>query len=84
MFAGKLTKIKEYPYRAHPRSPPYTIQPATILKLSVDCINVMPYKRDNLLMTLTDFHSFFFPGTPIDKLSEVLKNSRVNLFEANG
>ncbi|XP_023317781.1 uncharacterized protein LOC106650750 isoform X1 [Trichogramma pretiosum] len=62
---------------------PYQIQKALIEDKLVPCINFKPYIYSELLMTLPDFVSEFFPTCNVDKCRQVLDVLNVELYQCN-
>ncbi|CAB0031130.1 unnamed protein product [Trichogramma brassicae] len=62
---------------------PYQIQKALIEDKLVPCINFKPYIYSELLMTLPDFVSEFFPTCNVDKCRQVLDVLNVDLYQCN-
>ncbi|XP_011634930.1 uncharacterized protein LOC105425732 isoform X4 [Pogonomyrmex barbatus] len=63
---------------------PYQIQKALIEEKMVPCINFKPYIYTELLMTLPDFISNFFPACDIDSCRQVLTDVlHIDLYQGN-
>ncbi|XP_034939021.1 uncharacterized protein [Chelonus insularis] len=64
--------------------PPYGIQKALVEEKLVPCINFKPYVYSELLMTLPDFVSQFFPACDINNCRHVLTEVLgVDLYQGN-
>ncbi|XP_012261758.1 uncharacterized protein LOC105689369 isoform X2 [Athalia rosae] len=63
---------------------PYKVQKALVDEKMVPCINAKPYIYTELLMTLPDFVSQYFPTYDIDECRQVLTNVLgVDLYQGN-
>ncbi|XP_029667339.1 uncharacterized protein LOC115238007 isoform X2 [Formica exsecta] len=63
---------------------PYQIQKALVEEKMVPCINFKPYIYTELLMTLPDFISNFFPACDIESCKQVLTDVlQIDLYQGN-
>lgn len=63
---------------------PYQIQKALVEEKMVPCINFKPYIYTELLMTLPDFISNFFPTCDIESCKQVLTDVlHIDLYQGN-
>ncbi|EFN69268.1 hypothetical protein EAG_13946 [Camponotus floridanus] len=63
---------------------PYQIQKALVEEKMVPCINFKPYIYTELLMTLPDFISNFFPACDIESCKQVLTDVlHIDLYQGN-
>jgi len=63
---------------------PYQIQKALLEEKMVPCINFKPYIYTELLMTLPDFVSNFFPACDIESCRQVLTDVlHIDLYQGN-
>lgn len=63
---------------------PYQIQKALVDEKMVPCINLKPYMYAELLMTLPDFVSNFFPACNIENCRQVLTDVlQIDLYQGN-
>ena len=83
-FPGKMTQVKEFPYERSGAQPPYKLQKALIDQKIVPCINVRPYVFHDLMMTLPDFVTHFYPELSIEKARSMLQDTlKVILYKGN-
>jgi len=83
-FPGKMTQVKEFPYERSGAQPPYKLQKALIDQKIVPCINVRPYVFRDLMMTLPDFVTHFYPELSIEKARSMLQDTlKVVLYKGN-
>lgn len=79
----KLIPIMEHP-QTQGSHQPFNIQKALVNEKMVPCINAKPYTNTELLMTLPDLVSHFFPSINEDKCRQVLQEVlKVNLYKGN-
>ncbi|KAH0955307.1 hypothetical protein HN011_003106 [Eciton burchellii] len=63
---------------------PYQIQKALVEEKMVPCINFKPYIYTELLMTLPDFISNYFPACDIDRCRQVITDVlHIDLYQGN-
>lgn len=79
-----LISIIEIPSLSTCNAPPYQVQKAYVEDKMVPCINFKPYLYSELLMTLPDFVSHFFPACDIDSCRQVLTDVlHIDLYQGN-
>lgn len=60
------------------------MQKALLSDKMVPCINAKPYINSELLMTLSDLVSYFFPSVTLPKCREILQEVlKLNLYKGN-
>ncbi|KAJ0175301.1 hypothetical protein K1T71_009442 [Dendrolimus kikuchii] len=62
---------------------PYKVQKALVENTMVPCINAKPYQYTELLMTLPDLASHFFPRVPLPTCRAMLDALGITLFRPN-
>lgn len=62
---------------------PYKVQKAVVENTMVPCINAKPYQYAELLMTLPDLASHFFPRVPLTTCRAMLDALGLTLFRPN-
>ena len=83
-FPGKMTQVKEFPYERNSTQAPYKLQKALIDQKIVPCINVRPFVFHDLMMTLPDFVTHFYPELSIEKARNMLQDIlKVVLYKGN-
>merc|ERR1719295_2007412 len=83
-FPGKMTQVKEFPYERNSTQAPYKLQKALIDQKIVPCINVRPFVFRDLMMTLPDFVTHFYPELSIEKARNMLQDIlKVVLYKGN-
>ncbi|XP_022201118.2 uncharacterized protein LOC111057943 isoform X2 [Nilaparvata lugens] len=79
----KLIPISEHP-QTQGSHQPFKIQKALVNEKMVPCINAKPYTNTELLMTLPDLVTNFFPSINHDKCRQVLQEVlKVTLYKGN-
>ncbi|XP_075226790.1 uncharacterized protein LOC142327528 isoform X2 [Lycorma delicatula] len=79
----KLIPIMEAPPSSGSHLP-FKIQKALVNEKMVPCINAKPFIYSELLMTIPDLVSHFFPSVDMDKCRQVLQEVlKVNLYRGN-
>lgn len=79
----KLIPIMEAPPSSGSHLP-FKIQKAFVNEKMVPCINAKPFIYSELLMTIPDLVSHFFPSVDMDKCRQVLQEVlKVNLYKGN-
>ena len=83
-FPGKMTQVKEFQFERTGTQAPYKLQKALIDQKIVPCINVRPYVFHDLMMTLPDFVTHFYPELSIEKARNMLQDIlKVVLYKGN-
>ena len=79
-----MTQVKEFPYERNSTQAPYKLQKALIDQKIVPCINVRPFVFHDLMMTLPDFVTHFYPELSIEKARNMLQDIlKVVLYKGN-
>lgn len=77
----KLLSIPEPPAAGIPC--PYKIQKALVEGELLPCINMKPFVYSDLLVTLSDFISTFFPNVPLQSCQQVMQVLGIGLYKPN-
>ncbi|KAK7790207.1 hypothetical protein R5R35_013172 [Gryllus longicercus] len=78
----KLIQINETPTSGNHN--PYQVQKALVEGKMVPCINSKPFIYSELLMTLPDLVSHFFPSVPLNSCRQVLQDVlQIDLYRGN-
>ncbi|XP_059479671.1 uncharacterized protein LOC132199161 [Neocloeon triangulifer] len=80
----KLTTIPEVTIPPGNSHAPYKVQKALVEDVLTPCINSKPYHNSELLMTMPDLVSIFFPNTQLHNCRKVLQEVlNIELFKGN-